>query len=96
MNSGKPQKEPFTNSFVILCPDEKDAETVYWLPTYLSRENLDLAILSPDDLSKHVSNVIVTDLDDTLWQTINEARAQGKMVLCMGAGTVDGWIRAHL
>lgn len=73
-----------------------NAETVYWLPTYLSRENLDLAILSPDDLSKHVSNVIVTDLDDTLWQTINEARAQGKMVLCMGAGTIDGWIRAHL
>lgn len=73
-----------------------NAETVYWLPTYLSRENLDLAILSPDDLSKHVSNVIVTDLDDTLWQTINKARAQGKMVLCMGAGTIDGWIRAHL
>lgn len=73
-----------------------NAETVYWLPTYLSRENLDLAILSPDDLSKHVSNVIITDLDDTLWQTINEARAQGKMVLCMGAGTIDGWIRAHL
>lgn len=31
MNSGKPQKEPFTNSFVIMFPDEKDSETVYWL-----------------------------------------------------------------
>ena len=31
MNSGKPQKEPFTNSFVILFQDEHDAETVYWL-----------------------------------------------------------------
>ncbi|RTY96957.1 hypothetical protein EKM02_14520 [Flavobacterium sp. RSP49] len=31
MNSGKPQKEPFTNSFVILFQDEQDAETVYWL-----------------------------------------------------------------
>jgi hypothetical protein len=31
INSGKPQKEPFTNSFVIMFPDEKDAETVYWL-----------------------------------------------------------------
>ncbi|WP_243699529.1 DUF6943 family protein [Flavobacterium caseinilyticum] len=27
----KPQKEPFTNSFVILFQDEQDAETVYWL-----------------------------------------------------------------
>ncbi|WP_339919640.1 hypothetical protein [uncultured Flavobacterium sp.] len=31
MNSGKPQKEPFTNSFVILFQNNDDAETVYWL-----------------------------------------------------------------
>ena len=31
MNSGKPQKKPFTNSFVILFQDEEDADTVYWL-----------------------------------------------------------------
>ena len=31
LNSGKPQKEPFTNSFVILFQDEQDAETLYWL-----------------------------------------------------------------
>jgi len=39
MNSGKPQKEPFTNSFVILCPDKKDAETVYWLAYSLWKSN---------------------------------------------------------
>jgi hypothetical protein len=31
MNSGKPQKKPFTNSFVILFPNEEDSETFYWL-----------------------------------------------------------------
>ena len=31
MNSGKPQKEPFTNSFVIQIPNEEDTETIYWL-----------------------------------------------------------------
>jgi hypothetical protein len=31
MNSGKPHKEPFTNSFVILFQNEEDTETVYWL-----------------------------------------------------------------
>ncbi|RTY87433.1 DUF6943 family protein [Flavobacterium sp. RSP15] len=31
MNSGKPQKEPFPNSFVILFQNEGDTETVYWL-----------------------------------------------------------------
>jgi hypothetical protein len=31
MNCGKPQKEPFTNSFVIQFSNQEDAETVYWL-----------------------------------------------------------------
>lgn len=31
LNSGKPQKEPFTNSFVIQFPNEEDSETLYWL-----------------------------------------------------------------
>lgn len=31
LNSGKPAKEPFTNSFVILFQNEEDTETVYWL-----------------------------------------------------------------
>ncbi|MEZ7506074.1 hypothetical protein [Flavobacterium sp. Arc2] len=31
MNSGKPQKVPFTNSYVILFQNDEDAETVYWL-----------------------------------------------------------------
>jgi hypothetical protein len=31
LNSGKPQKEPFTNSFVIQFSNQEDAETVYWL-----------------------------------------------------------------
>ena len=30
-NSGKPKKEPFTNSFVIIFPSDEEAETVYWL-----------------------------------------------------------------
>ncbi|WP_291096916.1 MULTISPECIES: DUF6943 family protein [unclassified Flavobacterium] len=39
MNSGKPQKEPFTNSFVIICPDKKDTETVCWLAYSLWKSN---------------------------------------------------------
>ena len=31
MNSGKPQKEPFTNSFAILFQNVEDAETIYWI-----------------------------------------------------------------
>lgn len=31
MNSGKPQKEPFTNSFVIIFDNEKDCENMFWI-----------------------------------------------------------------
>jgi hypothetical protein len=39
MNSGKPQKEPFTNCFVISCPNETDTETIYWLAYSLWKSN---------------------------------------------------------
>ncbi|WP_300977718.1 hypothetical protein [Flavobacterium sp.] len=31
MNSGKPQKESFTNSFVIICKSENEAENSFWI-----------------------------------------------------------------
>ena len=31
MNSGKPQKLPFTNSFVILFQNEEDCENSFWI-----------------------------------------------------------------
>ena len=31
LNSGKPQKTPFTNSFVIIFDNEKDCENIFWV-----------------------------------------------------------------
>lgn len=31
MNSGKPQNEPFTNSFVTIFDNEKDCENIFWV-----------------------------------------------------------------
>lgn len=31
MNSGKPQNEPFTNSFVIIFENDKDCENIYYV-----------------------------------------------------------------
>jgi UDP-N-acetylmuramate--alanine ligase len=74
------------------------AETVYWLPTYLSRENEELEILQPAQLTEHLTNkdrVRYAELDESLWQAITSERQAGKLVLCMGAGSIDGWVRAH-
>lgn len=72
------------------------ADTTYWLPTYLSREDPDEPVLSPETLISHLTNketVHIAELNDDLWNTIEQARSEGKLVLCMGAGTIDSWVR---
>lgn len=74
----------------------EQADTVYWLPTYLSREDPDEPILQPEDLIQNITNkdaIHVADLNDELWAAIQAARAEGKLVLGMSAGTLDGWLR---
>ena len=69
------------------------------MPTYLTRENPDLPILTPQQLAKKYltkKKVHFAELDDGLWQEITAAMNSGKLVLCMGAGTIDGWIREQL
>lgn len=75
------------------------ARKVYWLPTYLTRENPDQAILLPQDLTGNIVNkeaLMYGELNDELWQTIERERADGALVLFMGAGTIDGWVRRQL
>ena len=74
------------------------AEEIYWLPTYLTRENSGLPILSPQELTRHIvasrpDCVTFAELDDALWDHITAALDAGKLVLCMGAGTIDHWVR---
>jgi UDP-N-acetylmuramate--alanine ligase len=77
----------------------EQAEEIYWLPTFQTREDSQLPILTPEQLIERLTNkdnVIISDLNDELWQHIQAARANGKLVLCMGAGTIDGWVRQQL
>ncbi len=85
-------KDDYTNQF-------EAAEEIYWLPTYLSREDKDLPILAPEELIQSITNkdrVHVVDFNDALWNRIEKARAEGKLVLGMGAGAIDGWLRRHI
>lgn len=85
-------KDTYTDQF-------EQAEEIFWLPTYLSREDANQPILAPEDLIEHITNkdhVTVADFDESLWQHIQAARKEGKLVLCMGAGTIDNWVREKL
>jgi UDP-N-acetylmuramate--alanine ligase len=75
------------------------ADEIYWLPTYLSREDPTLPILQPEELIQHITNkdhIHIAAFNDELWDVIQQARADGKLVLGMGAGAIDGWLRKQL
>lgn len=75
------------------------AEKIYWLPTYLSREDPKLLTLKPEELIQNVTNknqIIVADFNDTMWNNIQAERQKGNLVLCMGAGEIDNWLRKKL
>lgn len=85
-------RDQYTNQFEL-------AEKVYWLPTYLSREDPTLPILHPYELTQNITNrsaVYSANLDNDLWHIIQAARQEGKLVLGMGAGSIDGWLRERL
>lgn len=75
----------------------QDASEIYWLPTYLSRENT-LEILTPSELTKNLrqDNLHLVDFNDQLWQDVLKVRDAGKLVLFMGAGSIDAWVREKL
>ncbi len=74
------------------------AQKVYWLPTFLAREDPNLPILTPEELTKDITNqnVTVADLDDALWEAIEKARQEGALVLMIGAGSIDKWTREKI
>ncbi len=75
------------------------AEAIYWLPTYLTREDPNLPILTPEELTRNITNqasVHLADFNDDLWTAIQTARRDGKLVVGMGAGKIDEWLREKL
>lgn len=76
----------------------QNADELYWLPTYLSREDPDLETLTPEQLTSNLSpnKLHQAKFDDTLWGEITQHLDAGHLVLCMGAGSIDGWVRTKL
>ncbi len=72
------------------------AEQVYWLPTYLSREDTSLDIIEPAQLIEGLSNPAIAtqaQLGDELKNHIAEHINNGSIVVGMAAGDLDAWLR---
>lgn len=71
-------------------------ERVYWLPTYLTRENPELEVLTPEDLIEGLANAEIAEsaeLDDELAEKLQKAVDEEYLVILMTAGPADGWFR---
>ena len=72
------------------------ANKVYWLPTYMSREDPSLDVLEPQQLIESLSNrgsVEISDMNEDLESKIRAHLAGGALVICMAAGNLDAWVR---
>lgn len=84
--------DQYTNQF-------EAAEVIYWVPTYLTREDPTQTVLTPQELTGNITNrtaIQYAELNDALWEQLQMHRQQGHLVLCMGAGTIDDWVRHQL
>lgn len=73
-------------------------EKLYWLPTYLTRENPDLEVIQPYDFIAGLANAEVAEsaeLDDDLRKKLKEYLDDNYLVLLMTAGPADRWLRSN-
>lgn len=89
-----------------IADDYKDcfagASRLYWIPSYLAREDPDQRVIAPAELIRHLDDPSIAEpmeRDARLKKTIGEHLKAGDMVVCMaggGGGSLDDWIRKEL
>lgn len=96
--------EPLTNRRQhYMMDDYKDcfdgAAKVYWLPSYLAREDPNMRIIPPAELISHLSDPSIAEpgeMGDTLKPIIQRNLDEGAMVVGIaggGGGSLDEWLR---
>jgi UDP-N-acetylmuramate--alanine ligase len=98
--------EPLTNRRMHYLGAEHNnvfdgADALYWVPSYLAREDPELKILTPEDLITNLSPELQKiakpmKVDGMLKVTIQNHLQAGDMVVAMaggGAGSLDEWLR---
>jgi UDP-N-acetylmuramate--alanine ligase len=96
--------EPLTNRRQhYMFNDYRDcfdgAAQVYWLPSYLAREDPAQRVIPPAELIAHLSDptiAVPADRDNALKRTLKAHLDKGDMVVCMSGGggnSLDEWLR---
>lgn len=72
------------------------AAHIFWLPTYLTRENPDLKILQPVEFIARLNNSLdaePAEISRGLYEKLSQYLKDGYLLLFMSAGPLDSWIR---
>ncbi len=72
------------------------ASKIFWLPTFLTREDPKLKILAPNDFIKSLENqenAEAAELGDTLAKKLEEYQKENYLIVMMTAGPADSWLR---
>jgi UDP-N-acetylmuramate--alanine ligase len=87
----------------FMINDYKDcfdgAAHVYWIPSYLAREDPEQRVIPPDELIAHLSDPTIAssmDRSEELKKVIQKHLDAGDMVVAMvggGGGSLDDWLR---
>lgn len=99
--------EPLTNKRQHFMKDLygtifEATEKVYWVPSYLAREDPNQHVLTSAELISGLSantNAEIAELNEQLLSAIKNHAANGELVLCMaggGGGSLDEFMRANL
>jgi UDP-N-acetylmuramate--alanine ligase len=86
-----------------MIDDYKDCfagtKKLYWIPSYLAREDPEQRIIEPAEMIKHLLDPSIAEpakRDDNLKKIIEQHIKDGDMVVCMtggGGNSLDEWIR---
>lgn len=72
------------------------AKKVFWLPTYLTREDTSLAVLTPEDFIKDLVDPGIAEAaepNEDLEKRLKNLVKDGYLILLMTAGPADSWLR---
>jgi UDP-N-acetylmuramate--alanine ligase len=96
--------EPLTNRRQEFIKDDyhdlfKDVSKLYWVPSYMAREDPKAHVFHPSELIEFMDNkeiATASELDDNLALSIREHIKNGQLVVAIsggGGGSLDEWLR---
>lgn len=72
---------------------------LFWLPTYLTREDPNLPVITPAEFISTLSNADIAEpanLDDQLLKKLQQYQRENYLILLMTAGPADTWFRDNM